>query len=308
MADDGERMEQGHMPGALDTGRLRGAIDDRLGELARGFGAASSGLGQAMAEAALAPGKRFRGMLMLLVGEATGGVSETLIDAACAVELAHTASLVFDDLPCMDGAAMRRGRATTHVAHGEGRAILAGIALVTEALRLLAAARGSDAPTRARLVATLAAALGPEGLSAGQDLDLNGAKDREALTREQDLKTGALFAASFEMLGMVQRLDPAESRSLAAVGRLLGRAFQSYDDLLDVVAEAGALGKDVGRDAAAPGRRRGLLAVHSLADAAGEYDALRADLEAVLARRPFETAPLSAYIAQVLPQAAPRAA
>ena len=300
-------MKLEHMLVAPDIARLRGAIDGRLGELARGFGAASPGLGQAMAEAALAPGKRFRGMLMLIVGEATGGVSEALVDAACAVEFAHTASLVFDDLPCMDDAMTRRGRATAHLVHGEGRAVLAGIALVTEALRLLAMARGSDAPTRARLVATLAAALGPAGLCAGQDLDLNGAKDRAALQREQDLKTGALFAAGFEMLGIVQRLDPAESSSLADLGRLLGRAFQCYDDLLDVVVGVGALGKDVGRDAAA-GRQRGVLAVHSLADAAGQYDAQRADLETALARRPFETAPLSAYIAQVLPPAAPRAA
>lgn len=111
-------------------------------------------------------------MVLLIAGEATGGVTPALLDTACAVELVHTASLVFDDLPCMDNARMRRGRPATHLVHGECRAVLAGIALVTEAMRVLATAREADAEARARLVAILAAALGPRGLCAGQDLDL----------------------------------------------------------------------------------------------------------------------------------------
>ena len=286
----------------------RGAVDARLAEIAGGFGTASPALGRAMAEAALAPGKRFRAMVLLIAGDATGGVGPTLIDAACAVELVHTASLVFDDLPCMDDAQARRGRPTTHVAHGECRAILAGIALVTEAMRVLSTARGADAETRARLVAALAGALGPGGLCAGQDLDIHAPKDAAGIQREQDLKTGALFVAGFEMFGLIQRLGAADMATLAALGRTLGRAFQSYDDLLDVQAEAGTLGKDTGRDAQAPGPARGVLAVRSLAQAQAHYDRLRAELDGLLAGCGFDSMALAAHIARVLPARASCAA
>lgn len=286
----------------------RCVVDDRLAEIAAGFGLASPALGRAMADAVLAPGKRFRAMVLLIAGEATGGVRPALIDAACAIELVHTASLVFDDLPCMDDAKARRGRPTTHLVHGECRAILAGIALVTEAMRLLATARGADADTRARLVASMSAAIGPAGLCAGQDLDIHAPKDAAGVQREQDLKTGALFAAGFEMFGMLQRLGRADIDRLAALGRTLGRAFQSYDDLLDVQAEAGALGKDTRRDTQAPGLARGVLAVRSLPQAQAHYDALRTEVDDLLGGCGFDSLPLAAHIARVLPGRASRAA
>ncbi|WP_229583338.1 polyprenyl synthetase family protein [Paracoccus sp. S-4012] len=254
-----------------------------------------------MCHAALAPGKRFRALVLLIAGEATGGVGPALIDAACAVELVHTASLVFDDLPCMDDARRRRGRPATHLVHGECRAILAGIALVTEAMLLLATARGTDAETRARLVAILAEAVGPRGLSAGQDLDVNAPKDVAAVEREQDLKTGALFAAGFRMFGVIQRLDTPEVDMLVKLGKTLGRAFQSYDDLMDVRGDAFALGKDTGRDHLARDGGRGVLAVRSLPQAEAHYAGLRAELDLLLDGCGFNTLPLSAHIAEVLP-------
>lgn len=286
----------------------RSAVDGRLAEIAGGFGLASPALGRAMSEAVLAPGKRFRALVLLIAGEAAGGVRPALIDAACAVEMVHAASLVFDDLPCMDDAQSRRGRPTTHLVHGECRAILAGIALVTEAMRVLATARGTDAETRARLVAALAGALGPEGLCAGQDLDIHAPKDAAGVEREQDLKTGALFSAGFEMFGVIQHLGRRDMDTLVALGRTLGRAFQSYDDLLDVQAEAATLGKDTGRDATATGPARGVLAVRSLAQAQADYDALRVELDALLGDCGFDSLPLAAHIARVLPARAVRAA
>lgn len=301
-------MDEQGSRNASDVVGWRLVVDARLADIAAGFGLASPALGRAMAEAALSPGKRFRAMVLLIAGEATGGVTPALIDAACAVELVHTASLVFDDLPCMDDAQARRGRPATHVIHGESRAILAGIALVTEAMRLLTTARGADAETRVRLVAALSGALGPAGLSAGQDLDLHAAKNASGVQREQDLKTGALFTAGFEMLGVIQRLDAEDRATLAALSRTLGRAFQSYDDLLDVQAEAGALGKDTGRDVQAGGPARGVLAVRSLSQAQAHYDGLRTEVEALLGRCGFDSLSLSRHIAQVLPVRASRAA
>lgn len=286
----------------------RNIVDLRLAEIASGFGVASPALGRAMSDAALAPGKRFRAILLLIAGEATGRISPTLIDAACAVELVHSASLVFDDLPCMDDAQARRGRAAAHRVHGECRAILAGIALVTEAMRLLATAREADDATRARLVAILAGAVGPAGLSAGQDLDLHAPKDAASIEREQDLKTGALFAAGFEMVALIQRLNEADQTSLAHLGRGLGRAFQSYDDLLDVEASADSLGKDMGRDAGGPGPARGMLAVQGLSSAKARYEAQRVEIEAILGNCGFDSLPLALHIAGVLPIRASRAA
>ena len=286
----------------------RFAVHVRVAEIAHGFGLVSPALGRAMSEAALAPGKRFRANLLLLAGEATGGVRPALIDAACAVELVHTASLVFDDLPCMDDAQARRGRPTIHLVHGECRAILAGIALVTEAMRTLATARGVDAETRARLVAVLAGAVGPVGLCAGQDFDVHAVKDAAAIEREQDLKTGALFAAGFEILGLIQRLNETEIGNLVLLGRCLGRAFQSYDDLLDVEASPVLLGKDTGRDVRGPGPTRGVLAVHSLPQARAYYDEQRAELEALLANCGFDSGSLARHIAHVLPVRASQAA
>lgn len=289
------------MRDAVEPSDWRRVVDARLAEIAADFGRSSPSLGRAMSEAVLAPGKRFRAMLLLIAGEATGGAGPALIDAACAVELVHAASLVFDDLPCMDDAQARRGRPTTHRLHGECRAILAGIALVTEGMRLLAGARAADAETRARLVAILAGAVGPAGLSAGQDLDLHAPKDPGGVEREQDLKTGALFLAGFEMLGAIQRLDRRDMATLVGLGRTLGRAFQSYDDLLDVRGEATALGKDTGRDHLGPGMARGMLAVRSLAGAEAHYGALRAELDTLLEGCGFDSLPLAAHIARVLP-------
>ena len=297
-------MDERSMRIATRTRDWREVVDARLAEMTTRFHRASPALGRAMSEATLASGKRFRARLLLIAGDATGGVGPALIEAACAMELAHTASLIFDDLPCMDDAGMRRGRPTTHIAHGECRAVLAGIALVTESLRLLAVARGTDAQTCARLVEILSAALGPDGLSAGQELDLFGAKDAAAVEREQDLKTGALFCAGFAMLGAIQRLDEDETRILAGLGLTLGRAFQSYDDLLDVRAEAAAIGKDTGRDVAGPGPGRGLLAARTLPEAEAHYDLLRAELDHQIGLLRFDSHPLAACIAEALPQRA----
>jgi geranylgeranyl pyrophosphate synthase len=294
--------------GCDDAAFWRKVIDKRLAVISGRFSGQSVLLGDAMAEALLAPGKRFRGTLLLLSGTAAGGVEPSLVDIACGLELAHTASLIFDDLPCMDDAATRRGRLTTHLVHGESRAILAGIALVTESLGLLAGAEGAPGSTRARLVAILAAALGPAGLCAGQDMDLHATKSPDGIVREQDLKTGALFAAGFEMLGAVKNLPPEQTAALVQLGLLFGRVFQSYDDLLDVQHSGEASGKSDGRDNRPSTLPRGLLAVSTLQGAVAHYDDLRTRLEAALADCPFDAAPLARYTATVLPSAAPRAA
>lgn len=279
------------MQGRIEAART--ALANRLADVASGFGTVSPGLGAAMAGAVLAPGKRFRGTLMLLAGRS----SPALVDAACAVELLHTASLIFDDLPCMDDARLRRGRPATHAQHGEATAILAGIALVTEAMRLTITARNAPADVRAALTECITAAVGPGGLCAGQELDLHGAKTSAGVRREQELKTGALFVCGFHMLAEIEAIEPRRRNMLTDAGLRLGRSFQTYDDLLDLAASPAETGKDVGQDAG----RRGLMATRlSPTQAIDRYREEREGLFSTLATC-LPGGVLTDYIAAVLP-------
>lgn len=288
--------------------RLRTDLEARLSQVAAGFGTASPALGRAMEDAALSSGKRFRGVLLLMAAEAAGGACDATVDAAAALEIVHAASLVFDDLPCMDDARLRRGKPASHIVHGESRAVLAGIALITEAMRLLATARGAPPQVQARLVAILSHALGPLGLCAGQDLDLSAEKTPEGIQREQDLKTGVLFVAGLEMLAAIKSLDQEELDAMTAFGRQLGRVFQSYDDLLDLLGDSASTGKETGRDQAASGPARGALAVSSLQEVSRGYERRRAELDEMLQGRRVHHPEMQALLARVLPHRLQRSA
>jgi geranylgeranyl diphosphate synthase type II len=168
-------------------------------------------------------GKRIRPVLCLAVSEAAGGHLDDALPAAAAVELVHTFSLVHDDLPAMDDDAERRGRPSAHVAYGEGVAILAGDALLTEAFRL---ALSYDSPAIARelVEATI-------GMIGGQYRDITG--DDADLAELERLKTGRLFSASVG-LGLRAAGVPAEEQPpWRAFGDELGILFQAIDDILD---------------------------------------------------------------------------
>jgi geranylgeranyl diphosphate synthase type II len=112
-------------------------------------------LSLAMRAGALGAGKRMRPLLMMLVARDLGCDSPALVDVACAVEMVHAASLILDDMPCMDNAMLRRGQPTVHVQFGEDVAILAAIGLLSRAFGILASAPEIPAAIRARLVAKL---------------------------------------------------------------------------------------------------------------------------------------------------------
>jgi len=167
-------------------------------------------------------GKRIRPVLCLATGDAVGAAVEALLPAAAAVELVHTFSLVHDDLPALDDDAERRGRASTWAEHGEATAILAGDALLGEAVRL-----ALGYPTTAVAQELVAATL---GMIAGQQLDLEGAPDLERVNR---LKTGALFEASV-MCGLhAAEVPTGEQAPWRQFAVELGALFQLVDDLLD---------------------------------------------------------------------------
>jgi geranylgeranyl diphosphate synthase type II len=201
-------------------------------------------------------GKRVRPVLCLAVAEAAGGDVERALPAAAAVELVHTFSLVHDDLPALDDDDERRGRPSAHIAFGEGVALLAGDALLAEALRL-ALTYDDAALARELAEATL-------GMIGGQYLDVTGDEDLEAVER---LKTGRLLAAAVGLGLRAARVPDEEQAPWRAFGAELGLLFQVVDDILDGDGFAERLGPD--------GARR--LADESAERAHERLDAIHAD-------------------------------
>ena len=215
----------------------------------------------AMRYSVLAGGKRLRPLLFLAGAAAAGGgrLPGDAIEAAAALELLHTYSLIHDDLPCMDDDALRRGRPTCHVVFGEATALLAGDALQTLGFELLATRPSGDAlaARRSEAVARAARAIGVLGMAGGQALDLEAtgvetppAGRAARLKRIHALKTGRLIRLSLELGALHAGADEARLRDVSRYGDALGLLFQIADDLLDVTQTSEVLGKTAGKDSA----------------------------------------------------------
>ena len=253
----------------------REAVDAALERFLPQTSPAPAVVTEAMRYSVFAGGKRLRPVLVLAAAEAVAekdgedaDAARTLaLPAACALEMIHTYSLVHDDLPAMDNDTLRRGRPTSHVVHGEGMAILAGDALLTDAFALLAREPGSDpagvtghfelARRKLEAIRIVAGAAGSEGMVGGQALDLRAAEagatplDETGLREMHARKTGALLRAS-ALAGAA--MAGATGDVLDAVGEYgthIGLAFQIVDDILDVEEASAVLGKTPGKDAAA---------------------------------------------------------
>lgn len=206
----------------------------------------------AVEDSLFAPAKRLRPILSLLVAEVLKGDPGSLLPAASAIEMVHTASLILDDLPSMDDASSRRGRPACHVAHGEATAILAAFALLNHGYEILAEGwpGGPDAVARAGIARDIARSVGLEGMIAGQAKDLamtDQAIEFKTLEFIHNRKTGALFMASALLGATAARAAAAERAAVTAYAKNLGLAFQIVDDLIDATGGPEA-GKDVGKD------------------------------------------------------------
>jgi farnesyl diphosphate synthase len=279
-----------------ESATVRAEVDRFFGQLLAPTGDSRERLYEAMRHAAVGGGKRLRPLLTIASSRLFAIDPARALRVGCAIEAIHVYSLIHDDLPCMDDADLRRGKATVHKAFGEAEAVLAGDSLHALAFDILADQATHDDPfVRNELVIELARAAGPGGMAGGQMMDLvaEGEQlDLPAITRLQQLKTGALIEYAVEAGCIMARL-PAEARTpYRGYARNIGLAFQIADDLIDHSGDEAAAGKPTGRDAHAGkatfvsllGEERarqqaGVLvnqAIEHLAGHGGEADLLRA--------------------------------
>jgi geranylgeranyl diphosphate synthase type II len=205
---------------------------------------------QAMRYSLFAGGKRMRPALVLAAAEACGGSDSEAMPLACAVECIHTYSLIHDDLPAMDNDDFRRGKPTNHKVYGEGIAVLAGDALLTQAFEIAAQARSWKRYSHQDLILELAKASGSLQLIAGQVADLEGEGKELSVAQLRyihERKTSALLCCSVRLGGMSANCTPAQLQALTDFGYHVGLAFQVIDDILDVTQSTETLGKTAGK-------------------------------------------------------------
>jgi geranylgeranyl diphosphate synthase type II len=223
-----------------------------------------------------AGGKRFRPALVIATGEAFGASHEQLLRPACAFEMIHTYSLIHDDLPSMDDDDLRRGRPTCHVKFDEATAILAGDALQALAFQTIAEDEHLPAEIRVRVAAELARGAGtPIGMVSGQARDLYAESRTVGVDTLEQIhleKTGALICAAARCGAIIGGAANNELIAITDYASNLGLLFQITDDLLDVTATAGEMGKTPGKDARS--RKATYPAIHGI-------EATRAKVEAV---------------------------
>ena len=206
---------------------------------------------RAMRYSLFAGGKRVRPALCLAAAATCGGDEAAAYPLACAVECIHTYSLVHDDLPAMDNDDYRRGKLTNHKVFGEGVAVLAGDALLTQAFEIAAQCKGWPRYSHQTIVLELARAAGSLQLIAGQVADLEGEGKKLSagqLRYIHERKTSALLCCSVRLGGMSANCTPTQLKALTAFGYNVGLAFQVIDDILDVTQTSEKLGKTAGKD------------------------------------------------------------
>jgi len=210
-------------------------------------------LHKAMRYSLFAGGKRMRPAVLLAAAAACGGSDAAAMPLACAVECIHTYSLIHDDLPEMDNDDYRRGKLTNHKVFGQGIAVLAGDALLTQAFEIAAQAQGWPRYSHRDLILEIARASGSLQLVAGQVADLEGEGKKISaadLRYIHERKTSALLCCSVRLGGMSANCTPAQLAALTDFGYHVGLAFQVIDDILDVTQTSEQLGKTAGKDVA----------------------------------------------------------
>jgi geranylgeranyl diphosphate synthase type II len=217
---------------------------------------AAKPLDEALHYAVFPGGKRLRPILAIMGARIFSDDPQPALGAACAVEFIHSSSLIFDDLPCMDDAALRRGLPVVHKVFGEEVAMLAGIALLNQSYAIF-----GKVPA---LIAEATWCIGTEGMIGGQALDLtrHNGDDQSLIERSRNLaernrKTSAMMRLALTAGALALGVSPEDVAPLGRAGQSLGEAYQIGDDLLDAHSSSG---KTAGQD------KRHQRPTHSLQD------------------------------------------
>ncbi|AIY79281.1 polyprenyl synthetase family protein [Clostridium botulinum] len=196
-------------------------------------------------------GKRIRPILLILTYSLYKDNIEKIMPMAAAIEMIHTYSLIHDDLPCMDDDDLRRGKPTNHKVFGENIAVLAGDALLNEAMTLLMKSSLELGESALKASYEISKAAGPEGMIGGQVVDVLSEVSeisKEELEYMHEKKTGELIRVSIVAGGILARVPSGDIEALNEYGKKLGLAFQIKDDILDVIGTKETLGKATNRD------------------------------------------------------------
>ena len=206
---------------------------------------------EAMEYSLLAGGKRLRPIFAFDFCRMCGKPWENAAPFAAAIEMIHTYSLIHDDLPCMDNDDFRRGRPTNHKVYGEGLAVLAGDALLTDAFAVASTAKLPNPEDMGFAISVLSECAGSLGMVGGQVLDIM-SEHRECTEEEvlaiQSRKTGALIRAACVLGTIAGGGNQEQIQAAAQFAGALGLAFQIRDDMLDVIGTQEEMGKGVGTD------------------------------------------------------------
>lgn len=240
---------------------------------------------EAMNYSVKAGGKRLRPLLMRETYRMFGGKGKEIEPFMAAIEMIHTASLIHDDLPCMDNDDLRRGKPTTWKVYGYDMAVLAGDALMIFAFETAAKAlsMGADAGAVGQAMGILAEKTGIYGMIGGQtvDVELTGkAVSKEQLGFIYRLKTGALLEASMMIGAALAKASAEELLEVRNIAADVGLAFQIQDDILDVTGDSRELGKSIGSDAS--NRKATYVKLKGLKQSGEDVEALSREAAAIL--------------------------
>lgn len=209
-------------------------------------------LASALGDILVRPGSMVRAVAAYLVGIEMGVAEEAARAVACGIEYLHTASLVFDDLPAMDDARVRRGGTCPHVVHGEAVAMLAALALINRGYGMIwQGIRRASPARRERAGDWVDARLGTRGVIGGQAFDLAGWRGEQSAAEVSEVaarKTGDLLRLTLVLPALIGRGTEREIQLLDRIGLLRGLAYQAADDLKDVLCGEEESGKTGGRD------------------------------------------------------------
>lgn len=231
---------------------LKKEVDTWLQNYFTGKGTYNKKIYEAMHYSIGAGGKRIRPLLMLLTYNLYKEDYKAILPVSCAIEMIHTYSLIHDDLPCMDDDDLRRGKPTNHKVFGENIAVLAGDALLNEAMNIMFDfCSHENVKGKIEACAVISKAAGAEGMVGGQVVDVlseNIKIGEEELLYMHNKKTGAIIKASIISGAIMGEAPQKDIRILSEYGDNLGLAFQIKDDILDVTGDTSKLGKKIHSD------------------------------------------------------------